>query len=121
MLFSALIAAHMATGLVVIRNKLRKSGVDPVFWESLVKYADISTLDDKANAILVKVRKEHPVIMTWDSSTCEATLKVGIYGVAAVQGFFTLIKQRKEGKIVGPAFVKFVRDQHPKIKQGLAK
>ena len=120
MLLSTIFAVHIATGLVVTRSRVKKAGADLIFWESLIKYADVSSIDVKMNDTIVKARKEYPAIMTWDASACEALSKFLLYGVAAVRGVFTLVPNKNKD-ITAVDFVKTIREQHPKVKQGIVK
>lgn len=117
MFISAIIAAHIATGIVTTRNSMKE--VDEVFAESFIKYANIDPdQNSKIQKQMQEIRKEHPSIMTWSASSCLTTMKVAVYIGAAIKGFFTLLKSKPDS-LTGKEYIKYIRNQHPKIKQGI--
>lgn len=114
MFISTLIAAHMATGIVKAFHMLKNA--DEVFCESALKYAKLEG-DHGFNSTVAGLRREHPKVLTWSASECKMMVHSLSYAIFAVKGFFTLIPSKE--KLKGDAFIKVIRDQHPKIKQGL--
>lgn len=119
MFISAIIAAHIATGVVKANIAIKEGDVNDVFCESFVKYAQIDPdVTSEFNDKMTKMRKDHPSMLLWSTNTCTNIVKGTMYLCFGIKGFFTLIKSKKP-EIHGKEYVKFIRDQHPKVKQGI--